>query len=122
MQTERGNFTNFAARINPSMDAPKVLTQSEALDIVRAYKQAITPLFDGKAKMYFYGSYSKGKANPWSDFDVTVITPTLEGDWLKLSIALNHNMSKVNWIEPVLTIEGQWTPLYDDVMLTDIAV
>jgi len=105
------------------MDTPKVLTQAEALDIVREYKQVIAPLFDGKVKVYLYGSYSKGNANPWSDIDVAVIIPTLEGDWLKLSIALNRNVRKVNLrIEPVLMIESQWSPLYEDVMLTGIAV
>ena len=99
------------------------MSQDEALDIVREYKQVIAPLFDGKVKVYLYGSYSKGNPNPWSDIDVAVIIPTLEGDWLKLSIALNRNVRKVNLrIEPVLMIEDQWSPLYDDVMLTGIAV
>ena len=105
------------------MDTPKVLTQDEALEIVREYKQAIAPLFNGKAKVYLYGSYSKGNANPWSDIDVAVIIPTLEGDWLKLSVALNRNVRKVNLrIEPVLMIESQWSPLYEDIMQTGIAV
>ena len=105
------------------MDTPKVLTQDEALDIVKEYKQVIAPLFDDKVKVYLYGSYSKGNPNPWSDIDVAVIVPTLEGDWLKLSIALNRNVRKVNLrIEPVLMMEDQWSPLYDDVMQTGIAV
>ena len=105
------------------MDTPKVLTQDEALDIVREYKQVIAPLFDGKVKVYLYGSYSKGNPNPWSDIDVAVIIPTLEGDWLKLSIALNRNVRKVSLlIEPVLLTEDHWSPLYDDVMQTGIAV
>lgn len=105
------------------MDTPKVLTQDEALDIVREYKQVIAPLFDGKVKVYLYGSYSKGTPNPWSDIDVAVIIPTLEGDWLKLSVALNRNVRKVNLrIEPVLMTEDHWSPLYDDVMQTGIAV
>ena len=65
----------------------------------------------------------KGYENSESDIDVAVIIPTLEGDWLKLSIALNRNVRKVNLrIEPVLMIESQWSPLYEDVMLTGIAV
>ena len=105
------------------MDTPKVLTQAEALDIVKEYKQVIAPLFDGKVKVYLYGSYSKGNPNPWSDIDVAVIIPTLEGDWLKLTMALNRNVRKVNLrIEPILMMEDQWSPLYDDVMLTGIAV
>ena len=105
------------------MDTPKVLTQAEAIDIVKEYKKVIAPLFDGKVKVYLYGSYSKGNPNPWSDIDVAVIVPTLEGDWLKLSIALNRNVRKVNLrIEPVLMMEDQWSPQYDDVMQTGIAV
>ena len=105
------------------MDTPKVLTKEEALDIAREYKQVIAPLFDGKVKVYLYGSYSKGNPNPWSDIDVAVIIPTMEGDWLKLSIALNRNVRKVNLrIEPVLMAEDQWSPLYDDIMLSGIAV
>ena len=99
------------------------MTQNEVLDIVREYKQVIAPLFDGKVKVYLYGSYSKGNPNPWSDIDVAVIIPTLEGDWLKLSIALNRNVRKVSLlIEPVLMAEDRWSPLYDDVMQTGIAV
>ena len=65
MQTKQGNFPNFAARNNQVMDTPKVLTQAEALDIIR----------------------------------------------------------EVNLrIEPVLMIEDQWSPLYEDIMLTGIAV
>ena len=105
------------------MDTPKVLTQAEAIDIVKEYKQVIAPLFDGKVKVYLYGSYSKGNPNPWSDIDVAVIIPSLEGDWLKLTMALNRNVRKVNLrIEPILMMEDQWSPLYDDVMLTGIAV
>ena len=123
IQAQSEKISIFAARNYQTMDTPKVLTQAEALDIVREYKQAIEPLFDGKVKVYLYGSYSKGNANPWSDIDVAVIIPTLEGDWLKLSIALNRNVRKVNLrIEPVLMIENQWSPLYEDVMLTGIAV
>ena len=105
------------------MDTPKVLTQAEAIDIVKEYKKVIAPLFDGKVKVYLYGSYSKGNPNPWSDIDVAVIIPTLEGDWLKLTMALNRNVRKVNLrIEPILMMEDQWSPLYDDVMLSGIAV
>lgn len=46
------------------MDTPKVLTQAEAIDIVRKHKLAIAPLFDGnKVKVYLCDAYSKGNAN-----------------------------------------------------------
>ena len=105
------------------MDTPKVLTRDEAIGIVKEYKQVIAPLFDDKVKVFLYGSYSKGNANSWSDIDVAVIIPTLKGDWLKLSVALNRDARKVNLlIEPILMMEDQWSPLYDDVMQTGIEV
>ena len=58
------------------MDTPKTLTQEEALAIVREYKKVISPRFEGDIKVYMYGSYSKGYANPWSDIDVAVIVPS----------------------------------------------
>ncbi len=105
------------------MDAPKALTQDEALDIVILYKQVIELLSDGKVKVYLYGSYSKGYANPRSDIDVAVFVPSLKGDWLKLSIALNRDVRKMNLhIEHVLLSEDQWLSPYDGVVLTGIAV
>ena len=64
------------------MDTPKTLTKEEALSIVREYKEIISSRFDGEIKVYMYGSYSKGYANPWSDIDVAVIVPSYKGTWL----------------------------------------
>ena len=105
------------------MDTPKVLSKDEALNLVRKYKQAIAPWFNNKAKVMMFGSYSKGFPNPWSDIDVAVILPTLQGDWLNTSVALGREGHKVSLLlEPVLMAEDEWSPLYDDVMQTGIAV
>ena len=106
------------------MDTPKVLTRDEALELVREYKRVIFPRFNGQAKVMMFGSYSKGYANPWSDIDVAVIVPTIADDkWLEMSIALGLDVNKVSMlIEPVLMSGDHWSPLYDDVMLTGIAV
>lgn len=71
-----------------------------------------------------FGSYSKGTPNPWSDIDVAIIVPALEeGKWLETSVALGKDSDKVSLlIEPVLMAENHWSPLYDDVMRTGIAV
>lgn len=71
-----------------------------------------------------FGSYSKGYANPWSDIDVAVIVPHVDEDkWLETSVALGYDVDKVSMlIEPVLLEENHWSPLYDDVMRTGIAV
>ncbi|MBR1667156.1 MAG: nucleotidyltransferase domain-containing protein [Bacteroidaceae bacterium] len=106
------------------MDSPKVLTRDEAIDLVRQYKQVISPRFNGQAKVMMFGSYSKGYPNPWSDIDVAVIVPTVAEDkWLETSIALGKDSDKVSLlIEPVLLAEDHWSPLYDDVMQTGVAV
>ena len=106
------------------MDTPKVLTRDEAIKIVREYKKIISPRFNGKAKVFMYGSYSKGNANPWSDIDVAVVVPKIDEDkWLETSVALGNDSDKVSLlIEPVLMSEEHWSPLYDDVMQTGIMV
>lgn len=105
------------------MDTQKTLTQDEALAIVREYKRIISPRFNGQMKVYMYGSYSKGYANPWSDIDVAVIVPTIEGGWLNVSTDISLDAIKLNTlIEPVLMQENEPSPLYRDIMRTGIAV
>lgn len=105
------------------MDTQKTLTRDEALAIVREYKRIISPRFNGQMKVYMYGSYSKGYANPWSDIDVAVIVPTIEGGWLNVSTDISLDAIKLNTlIEPVLMQENEPSPLYRDVMRTGIAV
>jgi predicted nucleotidyltransferase len=98
------------------------MDKEQVIEIVRDYKAAISGLFDS-AKIYLYGSYSKGNAGPESDIDVAVIVPHLHDDWLKLSTRLWMIAPKVNYlIEPVLMEEDEPSPLYRDVMSTGIAV
>ena len=106
------------------MDTPKVLTRDEALQLVRKYKQVISPRFNGQAKVMMFGSYSKGNPNKWSDIDVAVIVPKVDNDkWLETSVAIGMDVDKVSMlIEPVLMSEDHWSPLYDDVMQTGVAV
>ncbi len=101
-----------------------MLTRDEAIQLVRQYKRVISPRFNGQAKVMMFGSYSKGNPNKWSDIDVAVILPTLPDDqWLDTSIALGMDVNEVSMlIEPVLMAEDHWSPLYDDVMRTGIAV
>jgi predicted nucleotidyltransferase len=106
------------------MDTPRVLTRDEALELVREYKRVISPRFNGQAKVMMFGSYSKGNPNKWSDIDVAVIVPKVaDEDWFETSIALGRDVDKVSLlIEPVLISEEHWSPLYDDVMRTGVAV
>lgn len=106
-----------------ALAAPRVLTRDEALELVRRYKEVIAKRFTTEPRVYLFGSYSKGNANPWSDIDVAVIVPALDdADWLELSADLWHDVDKVSLlIEPVLMSEKEDTMLYRDVMRTGIA-
>ena len=98
------------------------MDKEQAISIARDYKAAIADLFD-TAKVYLYGSYSKGNAHVESDIDVAVVVPRLTDDWLQLSTRLWLIAPKVNLlIEPVLMAEDEPSPLYEDVMRTGIAV
>lgn len=100
------------------------LTQQQALDFVREYKRVITPRYHTTPKVYMYGSYAKGYANPDSDIDVAVIVPETEIVNLREQWAdICDDVRKVNiLIEPVLLEDQEDSPLYRDVMRTGIAV
>ncbi|MBQ6211062.1 MAG: nucleotidyltransferase domain-containing protein [Prevotella sp.] len=99
------------------------MDQKQAIELVRQYKQVIAPHFDGKAKVYLFGSYSKGYARPGSDIDVAVIVPSFGDNWWKWTKSLWHDVRKVSTlIEPVLMEEDSHSPLYDDVMRTGLVV
>ena len=105
------------------MDKRHTLTREEALALVRRYKEVISPRFAVAPKVMMFGSYSKGYANPDSDIDVAVIVPTYGNSKHELSMALWRDVRSISFlIEPVLMAEDRWSPLYDDVMRTGVAV
>lgn len=98
------------------------MDKEQALKIAQAYKQAILPLYKD-AKVYLYGSYSKGTAHVDSDIDVAVVVPQVKGNWFAIVPPLWSQARKISsLIEPVLMQENEHSPLYDDVMRTGIAV
>ena len=99
------------------------MTREEALELVRRYKKVISPRFNVEPRVMMFGSYSKGYANPDSDIDVAVIVPTYGGSKFEISKKLWRDVREVSFlIEPVLMAEDRWSPLYDDVMRTGVAV
>lgn len=101
------------------MDNRKALTQENVIALVNQYKERITPMFKDGVKVFLYGSYSKGYANPDSDIDVAVVVPRIEKSRFEVSSDLNYESWKVSsLIEPVLLVEGEASPLYRDVMRT----
>ena len=105
------------------MDSRRTLSRDEALELVRQYKMVISPRFEKEPKVMMFGSYSKGYANPDSDIDVAVIVPTYGDQKFEISKKLWRDVRQVSFlIEPVLMADDRWSPLYDDVMRTGIAV
>lgn len=105
------------------MDKRQPLTREEALALVRRYKEVISPRFDVEPKVFMFGSYSKGYANPDSDIDVAVIVPSYGDQKFEISKGLWRDVRDVSFlIEPVLMAEDRWSPLYDDVMRTGVSV
>jgi predicted nucleotidyltransferase len=98
------------------------LDKEQAIEIVKEYKKAVLKQISD-AKIYLYGSYSKGTARPESDIDVAVVVPAIQDDWLDMSTTLWLLAPQVNYlIEPVLIDQRFPSPLYDDVLRTGIAI
>lgn len=98
------------------------MDKEQVIEIVKEYKEAVLKQISD-AKVYLYGSYSKGTARPESDIDVAVVVPAIQDDWLDVSTALWLLAPKVNYlIEPVLIDQRFPSPLYDDVLRTGIAI
>ncbi len=98
------------------------MDKEQVIEIVKEYKTAILKQISD-AKVYLYGSYSKGTARPESDIDVAVVVPEVQDDWLDVSTTLWLLAPQVNYlIEPVLIDQRFPSPLYDDVMRTGIAI
>lgn len=98
------------------------MDQKQVIEIVRKYKTQLSPLF-ADAKVYLFGSYSKGNSSAHSDIDVAVVLPTFKGNWIEASASLwdaTWNVSTM--IEPVLLSMDNPTPLYHEVMHTGIAI
>ena len=98
------------------------MDKEQVIEIVREHKDAILKEISD-AKVYLYGSYSKGTARPESYIDVAVVVPAVDDDWLDVSTTLWLLAPQVNYlIEPVLIDQRFPSPLYDDVIRTGIAI
>ncbi len=102
----------------------RTLTRQQAIDVVREYKRVIRPRYHAEPRVFMYGSYAKGYANPDSDIDVAVIVPEPEiTDHWEQSADLWGDVRKVNvLIEPVLLEDNEDSPLYREVMRTGVVV
>lgn len=98
------------------------MDKKTAVSIAKQYKRAVINAI-GPAKVYLFGSYSKGYARPDSDIDIAVVVPSVDGDYLSTAAHLWRITMDVNTlIEPVLIEESHPSPLYEDILQTGIAV
>ena len=98
------------------------MDQRTVLNIAKQYKRAVINAI-GPAKVYLFGSYSKGCARPDSDIDIAVVVPRVEGDYLSTAASLWRITMDVNTlIEPVLIEEVHPSPLYEDILQTGIVI
>ena len=98
------------------------MDKKQVISLVSSYKHAIEPIVSD-AKVYLYGSYSKGTARDDSDIDVAVVVPKLHADWLDTSAQLWNETRHISTLsEPVVIDAEEQSPLYDDVMRTGIAI
>ena len=90
--------------------------------IAKRYKRVVVTAI-GPAKVYLFGSYSKGCARPDSDIDIAVVVPSVTGDYYSTAARLWRITMDVNTlIEPVLIEESNPSPLYEDILQTGIAI
>ena len=73
------------------------MDKEQVIEIVREYKKAIAKQISN-AKVYLYGSYSKGTARPESDIDVAVVVPAVQDDWLDISTTFWLLAPQVNYL------------------------
>lgn len=98
------------------------MDKRKAVSIAKQYKHAVINAI-GPAKVYLFGSYSKGSARPDSDIDIAVVVPSVKGDYLSMSARLWRITMDINTlIEPVLIEEIHPSPLYEDILQTGIAI
>ena len=114
--------------IDPSDFTPDtiqgILPKEFAIELVRRYKAAISPLFDPAMKVMMFGSYAKDCPNEWSDIDVAVIVPKVDREhWWNTSVSLGRATRDISsYLEPILLENGEDSPIYREVMRTGVAV
>jgi len=99
------------------------MDKAAAIKLVQQYKEVINGLVDNP-KVYMFGSYSKNCARENSDIDVAVVLSNIpDSQFMRINTLLWKATLKVTTrIEPVLIDSCHWSPLYEDIQKTGIAV
>ena len=94
------------------------MDKGEVIGLVRRYKELVRERFP-MARVYLYGSFSKGNFSADSDIDVAVVVDSLKDDFFEDTPVLwKLRRRESNLIEPVLLTEDYSNPLFADIMRT----
>ena len=78
------------------------MSKSKAEKIVKKYAAELKAKKYPFSAIYLFGSYSKGKANQWSDIDVAVISDKLKKNWNRNEdILWKYTIGVDSRIEPI---------------------
>ena len=98
------------------------MDEREVIKIAKEYKKAVIGQLSS-ASVYLYGSYSKGEAHEYSDIDLAIVVPHLDGDYMSTSAKLWRLTMDINTlIEPILIEECHPSPLYEDILRTGVLI
>ncbi len=81
--------------------ATKSILNDTPINLIRKYKDVLRDAGIPVSKIILFGSYAKGKAKPWSDVDICVVSKVFGKDRFNEMVHLMRLTSKVDdMIEP----------------------
>lgn len=81
--------------------AAKSILSDTPINLIKKYKEVLQNEGIPVSKMIIFGSYAKGKAKPWSDLDVCVVSKIFGKDNHEELVRLMRLTSKIDdMIEP----------------------
>ena len=103
------------------------MSRTEARKIVKKYANKLKENKYSFSAIYLFGSFSKDKANKWSDIDVAVISKELDKNWDKARFKLWELREDVDdRIEPhgfsPADFKNDWDPMVHEVKRTGIRI
>lgn len=103
------------------------MSRTEARKIVKKYANKLKENKYSFSAIYLFGSFSKDKANKWSDIDVAVISKELDKNWDKARFKLWELREDVDdRIEPhgfsPADFKNYWDPMVHEVKRTGIRI
>ena len=86
------------------------MVDQSVVDVVRSYLQSLRQVGVAVRFGVIFGSYAVGRAGPWSDIDLLVVSPRFDGPRTRQDVNLLWRQAARidSRIEPVACGESQW--------------